>query len=76
MTSVGDLIVATKMKYNHRIEDWWRHCGLWDRQQASGYLLENYDGETQIYLESTDEWWESLTNEQKAKVYEDFFNEE
>lgn len=63
-------------KYNHNIERWWTHLGIWDRQQASGYLVENYDGETQIYLESTDEWWESLTNEQKAKVYEDFFTEE
>lgn len=63
------------MKYNHNIEVWWRHLGLWDRQEVSGYLLENYDGETQIYLESTDEWWESLTYEQKTKAYEDFFNE-
>lgn len=63
-------------KYNHIIEDWWRHNGLWDRQEASGYLLENYDGETQIYLEATDEWWESLTLKQKQEVYDKFFSEE
>lgn len=57
------------------IEDWWRHNGIWDRQQASGYLVENYDGETQIYMESTDEWWESLSDEQKQAVYEEFFEE-
>ena len=34
-----------------------------------------YDGETEIYLESTDEWWESLSPEQKQAVYEEFFNE-
>jgi len=64
------------MAYNHNIEDWWRHNGTWDRQQASGILLENYDGETEIYLEATDEWWESLSPEQKEKVYNEFFTEE
>ena len=64
------------MAYNHNIEDWWRHNGLWDREQASGILLENYDGETEIYLEATDEWWESLSPEQKEKVYNEFFTEE
>lgn len=64
------------MVYNHNIEDWWRHNGLWDRQQASGILLENYDGETEIYLEATDEWWESLSPEQKEKAYNEFFTEE
>lgn len=69
-------LISVNNMYNHIIEDWWRHLGLWDRQEVSGYLLENYDGETQIYLESTDEWWESLTYEQKTKAYEDFFTEE
>lgn len=62
-------------KYNHIIEDWWRHNGIWDREQASGYLVENYDGETELYLEATDEWWESLSDEQKLEVYNEFFNE-
>lgn len=57
------------------IESWWRHNGVWDREQASGILYENYDGETQIYMESTDEWWESLSDEQKQAVYEQFFEE-
>ena len=56
------------------IESWWRHNGVWDRQQASGYLVENYDGETALYLEATDEWWESLSPEQKKQVYEEFFD--
>ena len=57
------------------IESWWRHNGIWDREQASGILVENYDGETEIYLESTDDWWENLTNDQKREVYEEFFDE-
>jgi hypothetical protein len=57
------------------IEDWWRHNGVWDREQASGILYENYDGEQGIYLEATDEWWESLSPEQKKQVYEEFFDE-
>ena len=56
------------------IESWWRHAGIWDREQASGILVENYDGETQIYLASTDDWWDSLTDRRKREVYEDFFD--
>lgn len=57
------------------IESWWRHNGIWDREQASGILVENYDGETEIYLASTDDWWDNLSDKQKQDVYEDFFNE-
>ena len=56
------------------IESWWRHNGIWDREQASGILVENYDGETALYLESTDDWWDDLTDKQKQEVYEDFFD--
>lgn len=58
------------------IESWWRHNGIWDREQASGILVENYDGETALYLESTDDWWDALTGIQKQQVYEDFFSEQ
>ena len=58
------------------IESWWRHNGVWDREQASGILVENYDGETAIYLATTDDWWDSLSDKQKQEVYEEFFNEE
>ena len=57
------------------IECWWRHNGIWDREQASGILVENYDGETALYLESTDDWWDALTDIQKQQVYEEFFEE-
>lgn len=57
------------------IESWWRHNGIWGREQASGILVENYDGETEIYLASTDDWWDNLSDKQKQDVYEDFFNE-
>jgi hypothetical protein len=64
-------------KYNYTIiESWWRHNGIWDREQASGILIENYDGETALYLESTDAWWDNLTDAQKQEVYEDFFSEQ
>ena len=57
------------------IESWWRHNGIWDREQASGILVENYDGETALYLESTDDWWYGLTDGEKRQVYEEFFEE-
>ena len=56
------------------IESWWRHNGIWDREQASGIPVEDYDGETGIYLASTDDWWDSLTDKRKREVYEDFFD--
>ena len=59
----------------YELDDWWRHNGIWDREQASGILVENYDGETALYLESTDDWWENLTDEQKLQVYNEFFEE-
>jgi len=63
-------------KYNYTIiESWWRHLGTWDREQASGILLENFDGETEIYLESTDDWWEGLTEKERLHTYNEFFEE-
>jgi hypothetical protein len=63
-------------KYNYTIiEGWWRHNGIWDRQDASGILYEDYDGETGLYLESTDDWWENLTEAQKLAIYNEFFEE-
>lgn len=59
----------------NQIEHWWKHNGIWDREQASGILVENYDGEWAIYLSATDNWWDNLTDKQKRKVYEDFFSE-
>ena len=61
------------MKYNHIIEDWWRHNGVRDRAQASGITY--VQGHTQIYLQLTDNWWDSLSAEEKVKVYEEFFSE-
>ena len=58
------------------IESWWRHNGIWDREQASGILVENYDGETALYLESTDAWWNALADDEKREVYDNFFTEE
>lgn len=60
-------------RYNHIIEDWWRHLGIADRIQASGMYC--YD-DIQTYLLKTDDWWDSRTSEEKAEIYEEFFNEE
>ena len=57
------------------IESWWRHNGIWDREQASGIPYEDYDGEQGYYLESTDDWWYNLTPAQKRQVYDEFFDE-
>ena len=59
----------------NQIESWWRHNGIWDREQASGILYEDYDGEVQIYLDSTDEWWDGLTDDEKRAIYKEFFEE-
>lgn len=61
-------------KYNHTIEDWWRHLGCYDREQASGIAY--VKGHPQIHLQLTDKWWNALTNEKKEEIYEEFFSEE
>jgi hypothetical protein len=60
-------------KYNHKIEDWWRHNGIADRIQASGMYC--YD-DVQTYFQKTDDWWNSRTPAEKVEIYEDFFNED
>ena len=55
----------------YQIEDWWRHNGCWDREQASGIT---YSGEDE-YLSITDNWWESLTDKEKEQVFVDFFED-
>ena len=59
----------------YELDNWWRHNGIWDREQASGILVEDYDGETELYLESTDDWWDDLTYAEKLNVYDEFFEE-
>lgn len=61
-----------KGKYNHNIEDWWRHCGIADRIQASGIWATT---DVQDYLRITDDWWNSRTDTEKVEIYEEFFDE-
>ncbi len=60
-----------QLKYNYNVEEWWRHNGIFDREQASGIPYMAGDN----YLQKTDEWWESLSNEAKLEIYNEFFNE-
>ena len=55
------------------IENWWRHNGCYDREQASGipYVPENASN----YLTITDEWWASLSIKERKQVYYEFFEE-
>lgn len=59
------------MTYMFQIEDWWRHNGCWDREQASGIP---YNGDVD-YLSKTDDWWESLSGREKEQVFVDFFED-
>ena len=56
----------------NNIENWWKHNGCWDREQASGIP---YRGNVADYLSKTDDWWDSLSTNEKLNVYEDFFSE-
>lgn len=53
----------------YKIENWWKHNGCYDREQASRIPYNKEDN----YLQITDDWWDSLTDEEKKEVYEDFF---
>lgn len=56
------------------VEDWWRHNGCWDREQASG-IPYNPEDSVQAYLEETDKWWHSLSIEERKQSYYEFFEE-
>jgi len=58
--------------YNHDIENWWRHLGCYDRQQASGIA---YLGDTSTFLFETDNWWDGLDGQTRQQVYDNFFDE-
>lgn len=55
------------------IENWWKHLGCYDREQASNIEYDNVD--CGKFLTETDDWWDSLTDKEKENVYEEFFSE-
>lgn len=57
------------------IEKWWRSLGCWDREQVANIPYEDFDGEVEIYLNTTDNWWDSLTDAEKKEKYNEFFEE-
>ena len=63
-------------KYNYTIiEEWWRHLGCFDRKQVSPVYWASMVEDACDYLERTDCWWDSLTEEQKLEAYNEFFDE-
>ena len=51
------------------LDEWWRHNGISDRQQASGLPVD------ENYLTTTDNWWDNLSHDEKDAVYNEFFEE-
>lgn len=60
------------------VENWWKHTGCYDREQASGfpYIRNGKKEPIGDYLAKTDVWWLTLTDDEKIKVYEEFFSED
>ena len=58
------------------IEDWWKHNGAYDREQASPYCWVKGKEDVADFFDKTDKWWNSLSNGDKMEVYEDFFCED
>lgn len=60
------------------IENWWKHNGCYDREQASGipYIRNGKKEPTGDYLAKTDEWWSSLSIKERKQAYYEFFSEE
>lgn len=68
---VAESVKRILKEYDQNVEDWWRHNGNFDREQASGMPHNNDDN----YLQKTDDWWESLSDEEKMRIYNEFFEE-
>ena len=60
---------------DYLIESWWRHCGAYDREQASPLYWDKGREDVTDYFKRTDDWWDSLTPEEKRTVYDEYFNE-
>lgn len=72
---IAESVNGVLREYNQDTEDWWRHNGVYDREQASGIRYKREDGDLSGYLSMTDDWWESLTDKQKETIYQTFFEE-
>lgn len=68
---VAESVKRVLNEYNQNVEDWWRHNGSYDREQASRIPY----GNDEDYLQRTDDWWESLSDEEKMKIYNNYFEE-
>ena len=68
---VAESVKRILKEYDQNVEDWWRHNGNFDRELASGMPHNNDDN----YLQKTDDWWESLSDEEKMRIYNEFFEE-
>ena len=53
-------------------EDWWDCLSVWKRQEVSGIPYEDYDGDSERYLDATDCWWDGLSDETKTTLYEEY----
>lgn len=63
-------------KYNYTIiEDWWRHLGTFGREQVTPFPFMSTHEDACDFLEKSDNWWDSLTEEQKLEAYNEFFDE-
>lgn len=71
-TAELDIVKSFPSEYDQGVDDWWRHNGTADRQQASGLP---FDGNVNRYLQETDSWWESLSKEEKKNIRDEFFAE-
>ena len=69
---ISESVKKVLKEYDHNVENWWKHNGSFDREQASGIP---YNGDTANHLQQTDEWWESLSDEDKMRIYDDYFAE-
>lgn len=53
------------------IQNWWNYLSIQDREFVSKIP---YKGSVVYFLEKTDEWWDSLSFNQKQEIYDDFYD--
>ena len=53
------------------IQNWWHYLSIQDREFVSKIP---YNGSVVCFLEKTDEWWDSLSFNQKQEIYDDFYD--
>ena len=66
-------IILTKMR--EEIETWWNNTPFWLMENITGYCKDDFlpDDGYQDFVDACDEWWDSLNDSEKQRIYNGYY---